>query len=75
MSLVEAQETITSDECSTTFNTLSLLKVEYELRSLPSINFFYFNCNPSRWLEFIETFSKQVHYKNTSSRNKRMERL
>ena len=45
------------------------------MHNLPPIELNKFSGDPSKWSEFIENFSKHVHFKTTFSDNQRMERL
>ena len=65
---------ISSDVCNK-FDALMFLKAAYESRNLPSIELYKFSGDPSKWPEFIENFSKHVHFKTPFSDNQRMERL
>ena len=73
--LNEGQETLILSDACNKFDALTFLKAEYESRNLPSIELYKFSGDPSKWPEFIENFSKHVHFKTTFSDNQRMERL
>lgn len=73
--LVEGKETIISTDFCKHFDALTFLKAEYESRNLPPIELYKFSGDPSKWPDFIENFSKHVHFKTTFSDNQRMERL
>ena len=66
---IEGQETIISSDACNKFDALTFLKAEYESRNLPPIELYKFSGDPSKWLEFIENFSKHVHFKTTFSDN------
>ena len=73
--LIEGQETIISSDACNKFTPLTFLKAEYESCNLPPIELYKFSGDPSKWPEFIENFSKHVHFKTTFSDNQRMERV
>ena len=73
--LNEGQETMISSDVCSKFDALMFLKAAYESRNLPSIELYKFSGDPSKWPEFIENFSKHVHFKTPFSDNQRMERL
>ena len=73
--IIEGQETIISSDVCNKFDALTFLKAEYESRNLPPIELYKFSGDPSKWPEFIENFSKHVHFKTTFSGKQRMERL
>ena len=68
--LIEGQETIISSDVCNKFDAVTFLKA-----FLPTIELYKFSGDPSKWPEFIENFSKHVHFKATFSDNQRMERL
>ena len=67
---IEGQETLISSDVSNKFDAVTFLKA-----FLPTIELYKFSGDASKWPEFIENFSKHVHFKATFSDNQRMERL
>ena len=72
--LIEGQETIILRDVCNKFDAVTFLKGEYKSRNLPPIELYKFSGDPLKWPEFIENFSKHVHFKTTFSDNQRMER-
>ena len=51
------------------------MKKDFESRSTPAIDVLRFDCDPSKWPEFIDNFKTRVHMKVTFNDSIRMERL
>ena len=73
--LIEGVETVLSTSLDRTMSATTALRYEFESKNLPSIDLLTFNGDPSRWPDFIENFSRRVHYKLSFTDNDRMERL
>ena len=72
--LVEGEETCLPG-LSNPLTASSALRYEFESKTLPIIELTKFNGDSARWPEFIENFSRRVHYKLSFTDNDRMERL
>ena len=73
-SLVEGEETCLPG-LSNPLTASSALRYEFESKTLPIIELTKFNGDSARWPEFIENFSRRVHFKLSFTDNDRMERL
>ena len=72
--LIEGEET-TLTGGSRTVTASSALRHEFESKNLPAIELVKFNGDSSKWPEFIENFSRRIHFKLSFTDNDRMERL
>ena len=72
--LVEGEETCLAG-LSNPVTASAALRYEFESKTLPIIELTKFNGDSAKWPEFIENFSRRVHFKLSFTDNDRMERL
>lgn len=72
--LIEGEETALPND-SRVVSASSALHHEFESKNLPAIELVQFSGDSSTWPEFIENFSRRIHFKLSFSDNDRMERL
>ncbi|XP_066922770.1 uncharacterized protein [Clytia hemisphaerica] len=72
--LTEGEETCLAG-LSNPLTANSALRFEFETKALPTIELVKFSGDSSKWPDFVENFSRRVHYKLSFTDNDRMERL
>ncbi|XP_066912482.1 uncharacterized protein, partial [Clytia hemisphaerica] len=72
--LVEGEETCLAG-LSNPVTASAALRYEFESKTLPIIELTKFNGDSAKWPEFIENFSRRVHFKLSFTDNDRIERL
>ena len=72
--LIEGEETCLAG-LSKPLTASAALRYEFESKTLPVVELTKFNGDSSKWPEFIENFSRRIHFKLSFTDNDRMERL
>ena len=72
--LIEGEETCLAG-LSNPVTASSALRYEFESKTLPVVELTKFNDESSKWPEFIENFSRRIHFKLSFTDNDKMERL
>ena len=72
--LIEGEETCLAG-LSNPVTASAVLRYEFESKTLPVVELIKFNGESSKWPEFIENFSRRIHFKLSFTDNDRMERL
>ena len=72
--LIEGEETCVAG-LSNPLTASAALRYEFESKTLPVVELTKFNGDSSKWPEFIENFSRRIHFKLSFTDNDRMERL